>query len=144
MRTDELIQLAFLAAKQSYSPYSNYRVGAALLTESGEIFTGCNIENASYPVGICAERTAAAKAVAAGERGFEAIAIIAYAESDGPSRANYAFPCGMCRQFLNEFALPGMQVYVAQSESDYREYTLEELLPESFGPAQLGKGEDDG
>ena len=139
-----LVRDAFAAAAASYSPYSEYRVGAALLTGSGKVFTGCNVENASYPVGICAERTAAAKAVSEGETVFEAIAIVGYLASEGPEAGEEAYPCGFCRQFLNEFASAEMMVYIAQSEDKIEALTLAELLPYDFGPAKLLRGENNG
>lgn len=132
-----LIQAAFDAAKQSYSPYSEYRVGAAVLTASGQIYSGCNIENSSYPAGLCAERTAAASAIAKGERSFDAIAIVGYKAQLGPEQADWAYPCGVCRQFLNEFVTTKTKVYVARGPEDVLELTWQELLPYSFGPERL-------
>lgn len=140
----QLVREAFAAAETSYSPYSEYRVGAALLTASGKVFTGCNIENASYPAGICAERTAAAKAVSEGETVFEAIAIAGYRAAEGPEAGGGAYPCGFCRQFLNEFASAEMKVYIAQAEETIQALTLAELLPYDFGPAKLLGGEKHG
>lgn len=124
----KLIKAALDARKNSYSPYSGYSVGAAILTAEGEIFTGCNIENASYGATMCAERTALFSAVAAGKRDFTMIAIVggkAY-EADTP------YPCGICRQVLSEFCGKDFKIIVAKSEKDYEEYTLGELLPFSF------------
>lgn len=131
-----LIQAAMEAAAQSYSPYSHFQVGAALLCGDGEIVTGANIENASYTPTVCAERVAFFKAVSQGKRDFKAIAICG-----GPKGEfkDYCPPCGVCRQVMREFARPGdFKVLVARSPEDYREYTLEQLLPESFGPSMLG------
>ncbi len=128
---DELILAALRARENAYAPYSNYLVGAALLAEDGEIVTGCNVENASYGAACCAERTAVFKAVSEGKRSFRAIAVAG--GPDGREPTGYAFPCGICRQVLNEFAGPEFTVIVAKSVSDYREYSLEELLPNSFG-----------
>lgn len=131
----ELIRLALEARNRSYSPYSGYCVGAALLTKSGRIYTGCNIENAAYTPTNCAERTAVFKAVSEGERELSAIAV---AGSPRGGVTQYAYPCGVCRQVLREFSDPeDMLVLVAKSESDYQEMTLSGLLPESFGPANL-------
>ena len=132
--TDEqkhtLISKALDARANSYSPYSSYRVGAALLTCDGNIFTGCNIENSSYPCGICAERTALAKAVSEGFREFTAIAIVG-------STDEICSPCGMCRQALYEFA-PDLTVLCCSQSGNYTEYTLQALLPAGFGPSSMG------
>jgi len=133
---ETLIAAAFEAKKKSYSPYSSFCVGAAILTESEKIYSGCNVENASYGGTICAERTAALHAVFGGERRFAAIAV-AGASKDSKSTDSFAYPCGICRQFLREFALPNMKVYVAASPEDVLECTLEEMLPHSFGPENL-------
>ena len=142
MDREQLIGLAFEARNKSYSPYSSYAVGAALLCASGEVYLGCNVENASYGAGICAERTAAVKAVSGGEREFTAIAVVGGPKDafPGGDEFGYAYPCGICRQFLREFAAPGMKVYVARGTApgDILETTLEDLLPHSFGPEHLG------
>ena len=133
----ELARLADEARKNAYCIYSGFAVGAALLTSDGKVYQGCNIENASYPAGICAERTAFSKAISEGEHEFKAIAI-AGGLRDSEELNDYAYPCGACRQVLREFCNPKeFTVIVARSEDDYREYTLEELLPESFGPENL-------
>lgn len=132
----QLIREALAAREHSYSPYSKYRVGAALLAEDGRIFQGCNIENAAYTPTNCAERTAVFKAVSEGCRAFSAIAVVGGKE-ERPT-GGYAYPCGVCRQVLREFVEPSAFVVIcARSEEDYREFTLDKLLPESFGPAQL-------
>jgi len=118
----ELIALATEARKQAYAPYSHYEVGAALWTASGQVYTGCNVENASYGLTICAERTAAVKAVSSGERDFVAIAVVT---ADGGT------PCGACRQVLAEFG-PHMRVLVADAAGNYKTYRLDELLPDAF------------
>jgi cytidine deaminase len=126
-----LIQQAIQARKQAYAPYSNYQVGAALLTQSGRLFTGCNVENAAYPDSLCAERVAVVKAVSEGEREFAAIAVVT---------SNGGTPCGSCRQVLAEFGLDTM-VLIADAEGKVcRETRLAELLPGAFGPEDLGKG----
>ena len=122
---------ALEARAMAYTPYSHYTVGAALLTAEGEIYKGGNIENASYGATNCAERTAVFKAVSEGRRDFRAIAIAGGMEGQEP--ADYAYPCGICRQVLREFAGKDFRVLVVRSISDYREYTLEELLPHGFG-----------
>ena len=134
MEKTELVRLALEARTHSYAPYSKFRVGAALLTTDGAVYQGANAENASYGATICAERAAAMKAVYDGRRRFAAIAVAGF--TDGGERG-WAHPCGICRQFLREFAAPGMKIYVAKTETELREYTLEELLPESFGPENL-------
>ncbi|NDJ85918.1 MAG: cytidine deaminase [Chloroflexi bacterium] len=127
-----LVDAARSSQHNAYAPYSRYRVGAALLTASGEIFTGCNVENAATPAGICAERTAVAKAVSEGHRQFVAIAVIT---DDGGS------PCGTCRQVLNEFS-PQLVGIVATSDGEaVYEAPLTELLPRSFGPANLRRAD---
>lgn len=123
-----LIRKALEAKEKAYVPYSNFRVGAALLTSTGKIYTGCNIENASYTPTICAERTAIAKAVSEGERNIVAIAVT------GDSQ--WTYPCGVCRQVIREFGKDAI-VIIVNSEDEYKEYTLSELLPHSFGPEDL-------
>ncbi len=131
----ELIQAALDARKRSYAPYSAFYVGAALLTSELRIYTGCNIENAAYSPGICAERTAIYKAVSEGFKEFRAIAIAGGREEIPDS---YAFPCGVCRQVMREFVNPEeFLIITAKSCSDYQIYTLSQLLPESFGPDHL-------
>jgi cytidine deaminase len=127
----ELVALAKEARKRAYAPYSNFAVGAALLGQSGRVFTGCNVENASYPLATCAERTAVTKAVSEGELKFEAIAVVT---STG------ATPCGACRQILREFGgqKGDLRVIVADLEGNARSFTIDELLPEGFTPEQLG------
>ncbi len=130
-----LIEKAFVAAKLAYAPYSKYHVGAALLAENGQIFTGCNIENASFGATNCAERTAFFKAVSEGVTDFNAIAIVggpAEATGDSPF-SDYAYPCGICRQVMQEFCKPDFVILVAKSVEDYKKYTLSELLPYGFG-----------
>jgi cytidine deaminase len=131
MTDQELIAQARKARMQAYAPYSNFAVGAALLSRSGRIFTGCNVENASYPLTTCAERTAMTKAISEGERGFEAIAVVT---------ATGASPCGACRQILREFAGRdgNLRVIIADLEGNAETYTIDELLPEGFTPDQLG------
>lgn len=132
----QLIREAVIAREYSYSPYSGYRVGAALLAADGSIYQGCNIENAAYTPTNCAERTAVFKAVSEGCLSFTAIAVVG-GSGDEPE-GDYAYPCGVCRQVLREFADPEkLVVLCARSETDYREWTLSALLPESFGPAHV-------
>lgn len=138
MNKIELIHAALLARKQSWSPYSNYRVGAAVLTASGRIFTGCNIENAAFTPTVCAERTAFFKAVSEGEHEFAAIAVAG--SPKGPV-TQLAWPCGVCRQVMMEFCDPEtFLVITARSEEAFEERLLKELLPLGFGPANLERG----
>ena len=128
----KLIALALEARLKAYAPYSGFYVGAALLAESGKIYQGCNIENASYGATNCAERTAVFKAVSEGERKLSAIAIVGGMRE---KELTYAYPCGICRQVLREFCDPeNMWVIIARSETEYKKMRLSELLPESFGP----------
>ncbi len=138
MDTRKLINAAMTARENSYAPYSGYRVGAALLCGNDQIVCGCNIENASYGATVCAERVAVFSAVASGIKEFKAIAIAGGADEEKDILSDHAYPCGMCRQVLREFADPEtFKVYVARSLDDYEEYTLEELFPKSFGPDNL-------
>ena len=126
----ELIRKALEAREMSYSPYSHYRVGAALFAEDGSLYQGCNIENASYGTTNCAERTAIYKAVSDGKRRIKAIAIAGGKEGVEP--ADYAYPCGICRQVMQEFGDDDLRIIVAKSLTDYREHRLKELLPYGF------------
>ncbi len=127
---DRLIQAALAARKNAYARYSRFQVGAALLTREGKIYSGCNIENASYGAANCAERTAIFKAVSEGEREFSAIAIAGGTDAEP---TDFCYPCGICRQVLAEFCSPDLRVYIVKSEKEYKELTLGELLPYSFG-----------
>ena len=127
MDDKDLVQAALEAREHAYAPYSHFRVGAALLTRSGRVFTGVNVENASYGLSVCAERVAAFNAVAAGEREFEAIAVVT---------GNGVMPCGACRQVLAEFG-PDMRIIVADAEGNSRTYRLPDLLPGRFTPEDL-------
>lgn len=131
----KLIETAFQAREFAYTPYSHFRVGAALLAKDGRVFTGCNIENAAYSVTNCAERTALFKAVSEGAREFEAIAIVGSME--GQVNELISAPCGVCRQALFEFCGNSLRVILAKSATDYLDTTLGELLPYGFGPANL-------
>lgn len=132
----EMITAALEARKKAYAPYSGYQVGAALLTRELRIYTGCNIENAAYSPGICAERTAIAKAVSEGWLKWKAIAIAGGKKAEEITQS--AFPCGVCRQVIREFADPDeFIIIVAKNTDDYKVYRLGELLPESFGPDHL-------
>ena len=132
---EKLIDTAIEQLKFSYTPYSNFKVGAALLAKNGEIFTGCNIENASYTPTNCAERTAFFKAVSEGVREFRAICIVG--GKDG-KLTEYTAPCGVCRQVMMEFCDPKtFQIILAVDKERYEIYTLEELMPRGFGPLNL-------
>ncbi len=123
----QLVEAAAQARKNAYAPYSNYLVGAALLTPKGEIYSGCNVENASYPASTCAERTAVLKAVSEGKRDFVAMAVVTH---------NRGAPCGFCRQVMREFA-PDMTVILADHKGETEVFSLAELLPRSYGPDDL-------
>lgn len=132
---EKLIDTAIEQLEFSYTPYSNFKVGAALLTRSGEIYTGCNIENASYTPTNCAERTAFFKAVSEGVREFRAICIVG--GKDG-KLTEYTEPCGVCRQVMMEFCDPEtFQIILAVDKEKYDIFTLNELLPLGFGPSNL-------
>ena len=130
MEKEQLIELAKEGREKAYVPYSKFKVGAALLTTDGKVFKGCNIENASFGLTNCAERTAMFKAVSEGERDFAAIAIVA--DTEGPCS-----PCGACRQVISEFCAPNMPVYLTNMKGDVQETTVKELLPGAFSPEDL-------
>ena len=136
MNKKDLFILAKEVMKNSYAPYSNYNVGAALLCKSGNIYKGCNIENASYSLTNCAERTAIFTAISNGEKDFEAICIVGGKKG---KIINYAMPCGACRQVLAEFCDADFQVFVGSNENDIKEYKLSDLLPYSFDKSKLGE-----
>lgn len=129
----QLMELAVEARKHSYAPYSDFHVGAALLGKSGKIYTGCNVENAGYTPTNCAERTALFKAVSEGEREFTAIAVVG---GLGAELAEFCAPCGVCRQVLAEFCDGDVRILLGTPEK-YSVHTLSELLPYSFGKADL-------
>ncbi len=132
---EEMIDLAMEQLNYSYTPYSGFKVGAALLTKEGKIYKGCNIENAAYTPTNCAERTAFFKAVSEGERAFQAICVVG--GKDG-ILTEYAAPCGVCRQVMMEFCDPDtFQIILATSKDQYEIFTLKELLPLGFGPNNL-------
>lgn len=126
---EKLIKKAIKILNFSYAPYSNFHVGAALLTSEGEIYTGCNIENAAYGPSNCAERTAIFKAVSEGKKEFEAIAVVG---GKNGKIENFCPPCGVCRQVLAEFCKKDFEIVLAKSTNEYKIMTLEQLLPESF------------
>ena len=131
----ELLKTALSMRKMSYTPYSHFNVGAALLSADGKIYTGCNIENASYTPTNCAERTAFFKAVSEGVRDFTAIAIAGGKED--ATELDYCPPCGVCRQVMSEFCKDDFKIFLVKSETEYKEYTLTELVPERFTPNNL-------
>lgn len=124
---EQLIAQAKAAREEAYAPYSGYRVGAALLGRSGRVYTGCNVENAVYPLCTCAERAAVVKAVSEGEREFIALAVVT---------ENGGAPCGSCRQTLREFGKE-IVVLIADTSGSYRETTVDQLLPDSFSATDL-------
>ena len=130
-----LIRAAFCAREAAYAPYSHFKVGAALLAKDGRVFTGCNIESATFSPTQCAERTALGKAVSEGVREFAAIAVVG-ARDNAPDDALPTAPCGVCRQMLYEFA-PDLVVLVGRGDGQYFKTTLKELLPHGFGPKSL-------
>lgn len=134
MKPIELIERASNALEKAYAPYSNFHVGAALITKDGKIFEGCNIENASYTPTNCAERTAFFKAVSEGEHNFSAIAVAAKKDE---KLIDSIAPCGVCRQVMREFCGDDFKIYLRKGENGYEEYTLAELLPKSFSPKDL-------
>ena len=136
MDNKELMGYALKARENSYCPYSNFAVGAALLCKNGKVYTGCNIENAAFTPGNCAERTAIFKAVSEGDTSFEKIAIAG--SPKGEKISGPAHPCGVCRQVMQEFVNPAeFKIVVAYDNETFKEYTLKELFPEGFGPDNL-------
>lgn len=135
METERLIETALAMRKKAYTPYSHFQVGAALLTKDGDIYTGCNIENAAYTPSNCAERTAIFKAVSEGKYEFSKIAIAG--GPAGSKELDYCPPCGVCRQVMREFCGNDFQVILVKSLQEYGVLTLGELFPKSFGPEDL-------
>ncbi len=131
---EEMISLAIDAREKSYSPYSNFKVGACLRTSDGTHYTGCNVENSAFSPSCCAERTAFFKAVSDGRRSFDSIAIV----GGKGIPDSYCPPCGVCRQVMMEFCNPKtFNIIVAKSENDYKKYSLDEMLYLGFGPGNL-------
>lgn len=129
MNNKDLIKLAYKARDYAYVPYSGFKVGAALITDDEKIYTGCNIESASYSPTICAERTAIAKCISDGNKKIKKIAVVGREEK-------LTFPCGVCRQFILEFG-KDIEVIVAKNEDEYESYKIHELLPKGFSPEDL-------
>lgn len=136
MNNSELISLALEARKMSYSPYSGFSVGAALLCADGTVYQGCNIENSAFSPTNCAERTAFFKAVSEGKRDFLKIAVVG-GDSDDVVPQNYCPPCGVCRQVMKEFCSEDFEIIIAKNRDEYKVMTLAELLPESFDKREV-------
>jgi cytidine deaminase len=134
MNSKDLVSMAMAARGRSYSPYSKFEVGAALLSKSGEVFLGCNIESVAFSPTCCAERTAFAKAISEGYREFEAIAIVGAPQGEEPD--GECAPCGVCRQVMAEFCSADFKIILGVL-GKHTVYTLDELLPKSFGPGNL-------
>lgn len=132
MNKEQLLEQSKVAREFAYVPYSEFKVGAALLAKDGTVYNGCNIENSGYSMTNCAERTAFFKAISDGVKEFAAIAIVA--DTEGPCS-----PCGACRQVMSEFCAPDMPVYLTNLKGDVLETTVEQLLPGAFSPGDLGK-----
>lgn len=130
MEKEQLMKKALEARELAYVPYSKFKVGAALLTADGKVYNGCNIENASYPMTNCAERTAMFKAISEGDSSFSALAVVA--DTEGP-----VSPCGACRQVIAEFCAPDMPVYLTNLNGDVQETTVSELLPGAFSTEDI-------
>ena len=135
MSNEELIAKAYAAREKAYAPYSGFAVGAALLCADGTVFTGCNVENAAYSVGICAERTALCKAVSEGRTDFIRIAVVG--GKAGQEATEYCAPCGLCRQALAEFCGNDFEVLLPAVGKETKRFTFAQLLPEAFGPGNL-------
>ena len=129
MTYEELVRLAFEAREKAYAPYSNWKVGAALLTKQGKVYLGCNIENSGFTATVCAERCAFFKAISEGEYDFDKIAIVGGDAQEGSK--GYCTPCGVCRQVMSEFCSPDeFEVICGKSETEYKVFTLREMIPE--------------
>ncbi|MBP2078292.1 cytidine deaminase [Oceanobacillus polygoni] len=135
MLTNKLIEEAIKIRERAYVPYSKFRVGAALLTKSGKVYTGCNIENAAYPVSCCAERVAIFKAISEGETDFQELAVAADTARPVP-------PCGSCRQVMSEFFDKSMSIHLTNLKKEIKSFTMEELLPFSFETDDLLKANE--
>lgn len=133
MEDKELVKIAYKAMEKAYAPYSGFSVGAAVLTDDGKVYTGVNIENATYGATCCAERTAVYKAVSEGSIKIRTVAIASCGD-------DYVFPCGICRQVLSEFGNEHVRVICSKTDEDFKTYTLGELLPEAFKKIPVKKG----
>lgn len=136
MTDNELILKAIESMKNSYSPYSNFKVGAALLSESGKVYTGCNIENVAFGPSICAERVAFFKAISEGEKNFSKIAVVGGKDGIISSATP---PCGVCRQVMREFCNDDFEILIVRENGNYDKVLLKDLLPNSFKPEILSK-----
>ena len=136
MTDKELVLKAIDAMKNSYSPYSDFKVGAALLTENGKVYTGCNIENVAFGPSICAERVAFFKAISEGEKNFSKIAVVG--GKDGIISSSTP-PCGVCRQVMREFCNDDFEILIVRENENYEKVLLKDLLPNSFKPEILSK-----
>ena len=136
MNNNELINFALEAREKSYSPYSGFSVGAALLCKNGKVYTGCNIENSAFSPTVCAERTAFFKAVSEGEKKFVNIAIVG-GKSDDKFPENYCPPCGVCRQVMKEFCSDDFEIIMAKNADDYIAMKLNEILPAGFDKREV-------
>ena len=136
MTDKELVLKAIESMKNSYSPYSNFKVGAALLSESGKVYTGCNIENVAFGPSICAERVAFFKAISEGEKNFSKIAVVG--GKDGIISSSTP-PCGVCRQVMREFCNDDFEILIVRENENYDKVLLKDLLPNSFKPEILSK-----
>ncbi len=132
-----LVRQAFAAREGAYAPYSNFLVGAALLTAAGPVYSGCNIENAAFTPTNCAERTAFFKGISEGHRRFRAMAVVGGHREKGPADFDYVFPCGVCRQIMAEFCGGDFEIIVAKSPQDYKIFLFSEIFPQAFGPGDL-------
>ena len=139
MDTKVLVNLAYGARERSYSPYSHFAVGAALLAKSGKVYLGCNIENAAYSPTNCAERTAFFKAISEGEHDFLEIAICG-GFTNGKEYNDFCSPCGVCRQVMKEFCADNFKVTIIKNNNEYKTLTLADLLPFGFGPSGIRAG----
>ena len=137
MNKEKLVKIAYEAQKLSYSPYSGFQVGAALLAADGKVYTGCNIENAAFSPTNCAERTAFFKAVSEGEKEFLARAVVGNKKEAPKEEWEFCTPCGVCRQVMLEFVNPDEFLIYSGKGEDIRTFTLKELLPESFAPGMV-------
>ncbi|HHW22103.1 MAG TPA: cytidine deaminase [Clostridiaceae bacterium] len=129
-KAERLVSLAVEAKENAYVPYSGFHVGAALYADNGKVYTGCNVENASFGATICAERTAVVKAISDGAKKILAMAISS--DSNSPT-----MPCGICRQVISEFCSPDMPLYLSNSRGEYKAYSFEDLLPHSFKQSDM-------
>ncbi len=132
MEYEKLVSYALEARKNAYAPYSNFKVGAAVLTDDGKIFTGCNIENASYGASNCAERTAIFKAISEGYKTIKTIAIVGV-------QNDYTYPCGICRQVIAEFSTANTKIILGKNDTEFLVKTLDEILPGAFTKKDLKK-----